>query len=404
MDAALKIPGTTNAWTMPIKNRIDMLTTGVRTPVGIKVLGDDLKEIERIGLSIERILANIPGTRSIYAERVFGGYFLDFDLKREALARHGLSVADAQMIVMNAIGGENVTTTVEGRERYPVNVRYARDFRSDVESLGRVLVTTSHGAHIPLREIADIVMRSGPAMIRNENGLRAGYVYVDVVDRDIGSYVNDAKKAVRDAVHLPTGYAISWSGQYENMERVAQRLWLVVPVTFFIVFALIYINTGSPVKTAIILLGAPFTLLGALWLLWLLGYNMSVAVWVGLIALAGVDAETGVIMFLYLDLAYDEARRKNQLQTFAQLKEAIVVGAAKRIRPKMMTVGTTFIGLLPIMWAATHETGADVMKRIAAPMVGGIFTSFAMELFVYPALYAVWKWNFEIKKDKQTNP
>ena len=400
MDAALKIPGTTNAWTMPIKNRIDMLTTGVRTPVGIKILGDDLQEIEKIGVALERALKDIDGTRSIYAERVSGGYFLDFDLKREELARYGLSVDDAQMIVMNAIGGENITTTVEGRERYPVNVRYARDFRGDVETLKRVLVTTPQGAHIPLDEIADIVMRSGPAMIRNENGLRAGYVYVDVAGRDIGSYVTQAKQAVREHVTLPTGYAILWSGQYENMQRVKERLWVVVPIVFFIIFLLLYINTKSLIKTGIVLLAVPFSLIGALWLLWILGYNMSIAVWVGLIALAGVDAETGVIMLLYLDLAYDEAKRKNLLQNFAQLKEAIVHGAARRIRPKLMTVGTMFMGLLPIMWAASWESGADVMKRIAAPMVGGIFTSFIMELLVYPAIYAVWKWNFKMKKEE----
>ncbi len=400
MDQALKIPGTTNAWTMPIKNRIDMLTTGVRTPIGIKIFGSDFKKIEAIGIELERILKEIPGTRSIYAERVAGGYFLDFELKRDQLARYGLSVEEAQMIVMSAIGGENITTTVEGRERYPVNVRYPRELRDDVDNLKRVLVPTPLGQHIPLIQIADIVLRYGPAMIRDENGLLAGYVYVDMTGRDIGSYVTEAKKIVSEKLKLPTGYALTWSGQYEYMERVKSRLMVVVPLTFFIIFFLLYINTKSLVKTGIVFLAVPFSLVGALWLLWVLGYNLSIAVWVGLIALAGVDAETGVIMLLYLDLAYEEARRKGAMRDFSDLKEAIVHGAVKRIRPKLMTVGTTFVGLLPIMWSASWETGADVMKRIAAPMVGGIFTSFIMELLVYPAIYAVWKWNYEVRKQQ----
>jgi Cu(I)/Ag(I) efflux system membrane protein CusA/SilA len=400
MDQALKIPGTTNAWTMPIKNRIDMLTTGVRTPIGIKIFGSDLKKIEELGTHLEMILKEIPGTRSIYAERVAGGYFLDFDLKREELARYGLTVEDAQMIIMSAIGGENVTTTVEGRERYPVNVRYARELRDDIEKLKRVLIPTPSGQHIPIIQIADIQLRTGPAMIRNENGLLAGYVYVDMTGRDVGGYVKEAKQAVLEKLRLPSGYALVWSGQYEYMERVAQRLLIVIPVTVFIIFFLLYLNTRSLVKTLIVFLAVPFSLIGALWLLWLLGYNMSIAVWVGMIALAGVDAETGVIMLLYLDLAYDEARRQRKMRTFADLQEAIVHGAVKRIRPKLMTVGTTFFGLLPIMWSAPWEAGADVMKRIAAPMVGGIFTSFMMELLVYPAIYAIWKWRFEMKEGK----
>jgi Cu(I)/Ag(I) efflux system membrane protein CusA/SilA len=400
MDAALKIPGTTNAWTMPIKNRIDMLTTGVRTPIGIKIFGDDLTTIERIGTDLERILQDLPGTRSIYAERVAGGYFVDFDLKREELARYGLSVADAQMIVMSAIGGENITTTVEGRERYPVNVRYARELRSDLDQLRRVLVPTPSGQHIPLAQIADIVLRSGPAMLRNENGLLAGYVYVDMAGRDVGRYVAEAKQAVREQLQLPPGYALTWSGQYEFMERVRERLSVVVPVTFFLIFFLLYFNTRSLAKTGIVLLAVPFSLIGAFWLLWVLGYNLSIAVWVGIIALAGVDAETGVIMLLYLDLAYEDAQRQGRLRTFADLEEAIVHGAVKRIRPKLMTVMTTFIGLLPIMWSASWETGADVMKRIAAPMVGGIFTSFILELVVYPAIYAIWKWRGEMRQGR----
>lgn len=391
MDQALKIPGTSNAWTMPVKNRIDMLTTGVRTPVGIKVLGSDIKMIEEIGIKIESELKNVDGTRSIFAERVSGGYFLDFDLKRDQLARYGLSVADAQMAVMSAIGGDNITTVIEGRERYPVNVRYPRDFRDDIESMKRVLVSAPSGAQIPLVQIADVVVRTGPAMIRNENGLLAGYVYVDVAGRDIGSYVKEAKRIVKDKIILPSGYGIIFSGQYENMQRVAEKMKVVIPMVLLGIILLMYFNTRSWVKTGIVMLAVPFSLVGALWLLWALGYNMSVAVWVGLIALAGVDAETGVIMLLYLDMAYDEAKKKNKLNNFAELKHAIIEGAAKRIRPKMMTVGTMFVGLLPILWAASWESGADVMKRIAAPMAGGIFTSFLMELLVYPAIYAVWK-------------
>ncbi|HEX9779875.1 MAG TPA: CusA/CzcA family heavy metal efflux RND transporter [bacterium] len=400
MDRALRIPGQTNAWTMPIKNRIDMLTTGVRTPIGIKIFGDDLAKIESVGIHLEMILKDIPGTRSVYAERVAGGYFVDFDIKRDALARYGLSVDDVQMVIMSAIGGENITTTIEGRERYPVNVRYAREFRDDLEQLRRVLVPTPRGQHIPLAQLADIRMLSGPAMLRNENGLLAGYVYVDVAGRDIGGYVTDAKRIVREQLALPEGYALVWSGQYEYMERVGRRLMLVVPMTLFLIFFLLYLNTRSLGKTLFVLLAVPFSLIGAFWLLWLLDYNMSIAVWVGIIALAGVDAETGVIMLLYLDLAYDDARRRGRLRTFSDLEEAIVHGAVKRIRPKLMTVGTTFIGLLPIMWAGSGEAGADVMKRIAAPMVGGILTSFILELVVYPAIYAVWKWRGEMRQGR----
>lgn len=400
MDRALKIPGTSNAWTMPIKNRIDMLTTGVRTPVGIKVSGSELGEVEKIGIQLEGILKDVAGTRSVYAERVSGGYFLDFDLKRDQLARYGLSIEDAQMAIMTAIGGENITTTVEGRERYPVNIRYPRELRDDVDHLKRVLVSTSSGANIPLAQIADIVLRTGPAMIRNENGMLSGYVYVDVAGRDVGGYVQDAKKAVADRLALPTGYALTWSGQYEFMERVRERLMMVVPMTLFVIFLLLYINTKSLVKTGLVFFALPFSLVGAFWLLWLLDYNLSVAVWVGLIALAGVDAETSVIMLMYMDLSYDEARRQGRLRNFEDLRRVVIDGAVKRIRPKMMTVATTFIGLLPIMWSASSAAGADVMKRIAAPMVGGIFTSFVLELFVYPAIYTVWKWNYDMKADK----
>jgi Cu(I)/Ag(I) efflux system membrane protein CusA/SilA len=396
MDAAVRFPGIPNIWTMPIKNRIDMLSTGIRTPIGIKVMGPDLKEIQRIGEQIEGILKNIKGSRNIYSERVAGGYFVDFVLNRKALARYGLSVADAEMVIMSAIGGENITTTIQGRERYPINVRYARDFRDNIHKLKRVLVPTPSGAQIPLAQLADIRVLEGPSMIRDENAMLAGYVYIDITGRDIGGYVHDAKKALEKKLTLPKGYYLVWSGQYENMQRVKERLKVVIPLTFFIIFFLLYMNTKSAVKTGIILLAVPFSLIGAVWLLYFLGYNVSIAVWVGMIALMGLDAETGVFMLLFLDLAYNERVREGKMKTYEDLKEAIIHGAVKRVRPKMMTVMAAFMGLLPIMWS--QGTGADMMKRIAAPMVGGLFTSFILELLVYPAVYSIWKWKFEMKE------
>jgi len=397
LDEALRLPGVSNIWTMPIKNRIDMLTTGVRSPVGVKIFGSDLKQIEELGAHLEKVLSEVPGTRSVFAERTTGGYFLDFHIKREALARYGLTVDDVQRVLLSAVGGEQVTTTVEGRERYPVNVRYLRDYRSDVGTLERVLVATPAGAQVPLAQLADIRLVSGPGMIRDENGRLSGYVYVDVAGRDLGGYVGDAKRAVQEKVAVPVGYELKWSGQYEYMERVYARLKLVVPITLFVVFLLLYFNTGSVVKTFLILLAVPFSAVGAVWLLYLLGYNMSIAVWVGLIALLGVDAETGVFMLLYLDLAYKDAREKGQMRSWDDLREAIVHGAVKRLRPKLMTVACMFFALLPIMWSV--GAGADVMKRIAAPLIGGIFTSFIMELIVYPPIYAIWKWNAEVKPE-----
>jgi Cu(I)/Ag(I) efflux system membrane protein CusA/SilA len=397
LNEAMQLPGVVNAWTMPIKARVDMLSTGVRTPVGIKILGSDLKKIEEIGQHIEMAIKDVPGTASAFAERTAGGYFLDFNLKREELARYGLTIGQAQMMITSAIGGENVTTTVEGRERYPVNVRYMRDYRSSVEHLERTLIATMDGAQIPLAQIADLKLVSGPGMIRDENGRLTGYVYVDVSDRDLGGYVADAKKAVMQHVEMPPGYTLVWSGQYEYMERVKERLFIVVPITLFIIFLLIYFNTKSTAKTLIIFLAVPFSAVGAVWLLYLLDYNMSIAVWVGLIALMGVDAETGVFMLLYLDLAYYARREKGLMKTKEHLREAIVEGAVKRLRPKFMTVAVMFMGLIPIMWST--GAGSDVMKRIAAPMVGGIFTSFIMELLVYPAIYEVWRWHFHVKKE-----
>ena len=389
MNEALSLPGVTNAWTMPIRNRIDMLTTGIRTPVGIKVLGPDLATIQHIGEQVEGALKDVPGTTSVFAERTVGGYFLDFDLHRDQLARYGLTVGDAQEVLMSAVGGDSVSTTVEGRERYPVNIRYLRDYRSNPASLQRVLVSTPSGAQVPIGELATLRLRTGPGMIRDEDGSLSGYVYVDVTGRDIGGYVRDAKAAVGRAVQIPPGYRLVWSGQYEYMQRVKDRLELVVPITLLIIFLLLYFNTGSGIKTCIILLAVPFSAIGAIWLLYLLHYNLSIAVWVGLIALLGVDAETAVFMLLYLDLAYHEALQRGHMRNWDDLRQAIITGAVKRLRPKVMTVSCMLFGLLPIMWSA--GSGADVMRRIAAPLIGGILTSFLMELVVYPPIFAIWK-------------
>src|SRR5947208_808830 len=398
MDQKLQIPGQTNAWTMPIKNRIDMLTTGIRTPVGIKIFGADLAEIERVGQHLEGILQKVPGTRSVYSERVAGGYFVDFDLNREAIARYGLRIGDVQNVIMTAIGGDNVSTTVEGRERYPINIRYPREMRDDVDKLARTLVsipnasgTMAGGAQIPLGQLATIKLAEGPSMIRDEDGRLSGYVYVDVdtEKRDIGGYVEEAKKAVDAELKLKPGYLLQWSGQYESMTRVKETMKVVLPLTLFIVFLLIYLNTKSFPKTAIVLLAVPFSAVGAIWLLYALGYNMSIGVWVGLIALLGLDAETGIFMLLYLDLAHDERVAAGTMRTRDDLNEAILHGAVQRVRPKVMTVACAFFGLVPIMWST--GAGADVLKRIAAPMIGGLFTSFLMELLIYPAIYLLWR-------------
>lgn len=389
MDQTIRFAGVTNAWTMPIKTRIDMLSTGIRTPVGIKILGSDLHEIEKTGLELETLLGDVQGTRSVFSERTAGGYFLDFVLRRNQLARYGLTIDDANNIIMTAIGGEEVTTTIEGRQRFSVNVRYAREFREDVDQLRRVLVPTMSGAQIPISAIADIQMVQGPSMIRNENGLLSGYVYVDVANRDIGTYVAEAKKAVRDHLSIPPGISLEWSGQYENMLAVRDRLKVVIPLTLFIIILLLFMNTGSFIKTGIVLLAVPFSAVGAVWLLWFLDYNMSTAVWAGLIALLGLDAETGVFMLLYLDMAYDERVKTGTMRTQEDLKQAVIYGSVRRIRPKVMMVATNFLGFLPILWAT--GTGSDVMKRITAPMAGGLFTSFILELLVYPAIYFIWK-------------
>lgn len=396
LNEATQLPGVVNAWTMPIKARVDMLTTGVRTPVGLKILGPDLNKIQEMGLHIEMVLKDVPGTTSAFAERTAGGYFLDFNLKREELARYGLTVDQANMVVMSAVGGENVTTTIEGRERYPVNVRYLRDYRSTIDRLNRTLVPVVNGAQIPIAQIADVKLLSGPGMIRDENGRLSGYVYVDISDSDVGGYVARAKKAISEKVKMPPGYTLVWSGQFEYMQRVAERLLIVVPITIFIIFLLLYFNTRALVPTLIVFLSIPFAAVGAIWLLYILNYNLSIAVWVGLIALLGVAAEMGVFVLLYLDLSYREMRAKGLMKTKEHLREAIINGSVMRLRPMFMTVAVDFIGLIPVMWAT--GTGSDVMKRIAAPLVAGMFTAFVMGLVVYPAIYAVWKWYAEVRK------
>src|SRR6185295_7190482 len=374
MDQALEVPGVANAWTMPIKGRTSMLTTGIRTPVGLKITAPDLAAIDAVGARVEAVLSQVRGTRSVFAERSGGGYFLDIDWKREELARFGLSMDEAQSLVQNAIGGENVTTTIEGRERYPVNVRYMPDFRSNIGDLARLPVPASGGRRqVPLAQLANISTTVGPSMIRNEDGLLTGYVYVDLADRDVRGYVEEARRVLDQRLQLPAGGAIAWSGQYEEMIRARERLFVVVPLTLLVIVVLLFLNTRSAVATALVLLAVPFSAIGAFWFLYLAGYNMSVGVWVGLIALLGVDAETGVFMLLYLDLAYAEAKREGRLRSLADLREAVMEGAVRRLRPKFMTMATMAMGLVPIMWST--GAGSDVMKRIAAPLVGGIITS-----------------------------
>ena len=389
MDAKLRIPGFPNIWWMPIQTRTEMITTGVRSPVGIKVLGPDLKTIEKIGLEIEQVLANVPGTKSAFAERLNEGYYLDLTVNRREAARYGLTVGDVQAVITSAIGGETVTTTVEGRERYPVNVRYKRELRDDPDRLKRVLIPTPSGAQIPLGQIAEMVITQGPPSIADEAGALAGLVSVAVSGRDLRGYVQDAQRAVRDRVTLPSGYRLIWTGQYEHLVRAEERLKLVVPVTIGIILLLLYLNFGSLAKSLIVLLSVPFAAIGAIWYLDYLGYNLSVAVWVGIIALAGVAAETGVVMLVYLDEAYERRVREGRMTTAQDLREAIMEGAVQRVRPKMMTVAAIMGGLLPIMW--TTGTGADVMKRIAAPMIGGMVSSTILTLIVIPVLYFIWK-------------
>jgi Cu(I)/Ag(I) efflux system membrane protein CusA/SilA len=379
---------------MPIKTRIDMLSTGIKTPVGIKVSGADLTRLQSIGEQIESVVRGVEGTLSVYAERVVGGNYVNFTIDREEIARYGLALGDVQDVIASAIGGMNVSTTVEGLERYPINLRYPRELRDNLDLLKEILVPTPMGQHIPLGQLARLEVTKGPPGIKSENSRPNTWIYVDIRNIDVGTYVARAQQAVKDAmakgeIDLPPGYNIVWSGQYEYMQRAERRLLVVVPITLLIIVLIIYLNTRSIFETFIVLLAVPFSLVGAIWLIWLLDYNMSIAVWVGIIALAGLDAETGVVMLLYLNVAYEDWKRKGTLKTLGDLREAIYHGAVQRVRPKAMTVSVILAGLMPIMWS--HGTGADVMKRIAVPMVGGVITSFIMELLVYPAIYFVWR-------------
>ena len=394
LDKAVAMPGISNAWTMPIKARTDMLSTGIRTPIGIKVFGKDLDEMERLAKEIETVVKQVPGTTSAFAERITGGFYLNIEPDRAALARYGLAVGDLQDVIATALGGEMVTTTVEGRERFGVSVRYPRELRSDPQLIAStVLVPTMDGAMIPLGQVAKVSVGKGSPGIRTENALLSAYIYVDIRDRDIGSYVADARKAVNEKVKFPPGYYIAWSGQFEYLERAAERLKVVVPLTLLLIFLLLYLNFRRLTETLIVMLSVPFALVGGIWLMWWLDYNMSVAVAVGFIALAGVAAETGVIMLIYLDHAWTAAQarraREHAVPTTADLYDAVMEGAVERVRPKMMTVVAIMAGLLPIMWGT--GTGSEVMSRIAAPMVGGMISSTVLTLAVIPAIYALVK-------------
>ena len=394
LNAAVQIPGLNNAWTMPIKTRIDMLATGIKTPVGIKVAGPDLAELERVASEIEAVVKAVPGTLSAFAERTMGGNYIRFDIDREAIARYGLRIADVQDVLEVALGGMPLTTTVEGLERYAVTLRYSRDFRRNLDSLREIVVPTSSGAQIPLGQLAKIETVHAPMGVKSEAAIPNAWIYVDVKGVDLGTYVQTAIHAVNEAVakgtiKLPSGYSIYWSGQYEYMLRAQQRLMIVVPLTLLLIILIIYLNTRSAVKTAIVMLAVPFSLVGAVGILAILHYNLSVAVWVGIIALAGLDAETGVVMLLYLDLAFDDWKSRGLMRNPADLRDAIYHGAVKRVRPKAMTACVIIAGLAPILWS--HGAGADVMKRIATPMVGGVITSTIMELLVYPAIYFLWR-------------
>lgn len=397
MNEKLSFLGMPNIWTMPIKNRIDMLSTGIRSAIGLKIFGPDLKTIQTIGQTIEKELKTLDGTRTVVAERIAGGTFLDVDFDREKLKIYGLSLKDAQDQAMASVGGENVSQILADRERYPIQVRLAPAFRQEEGAIQRVLITTPTGAQIPLKEIAQVHFRTGPSMIRDENAQLVGYVYVDIdpAKVDVGTYVERAKELLSSRVSIPNGYLVAWSGQFENMERVKERLKIVIPITLLLIIFLLFLNTRSWIKTAIVLLAVPFSLIGAVWLLVFLGYNLSIAAWVGMIALLGLDAETGVFMLMYLDLAFDDRVRLGNMNSLDDLRAAVVEGAVHRVRPKLMTVAALFMGLIPIMWSV--GAGADVMKRIAAPMIGGLFTSFLLELLIYPVVFYLWKARTEFK-------
>ena len=404
MDKALQFPGVSNAWTMPIRGRIDMLATGIRTPVGVKVYGNDLTEMEKIARQVETVLKTVPGTSSAYAERVIGGYYLDIVPDREALGRYGLTIGDVQDVIATALGGETVTTTVEGRERYGVTIRYPRDLRSNPQAIATdVQVPLPGGGTVPLGEVAKVQLTRGATTIRTENGQLATYIYVDINGRDLGGYVADAQKAVAASVKLPPGYSVGWSGQYESLERAEARMKIVVPVTLLIIFLLLYLNFRALTETLIVMLSLPFALVGGVWLMWWLGFNMSIAVAVGFIALAGVAAETGVVMLIYLDQAMAEVKaeraREGRPFTRADLQEAIMLGAVERVRPKMMTVVAIMAGLVPILWST--GAGSEVMQRIAVPMIGGMISSTILTLVVIPAIYGLIKgWRLPVKAEQ----
>ncbi|MFI5354587.1 MAG: efflux RND transporter permease subunit [Desulfobaccales bacterium] len=400
MDDAVKFPGLANSWGYPIKIRIDMLSTGIKTPVGLKFLGPDLDVLNRLAVESEGILKKVPGTTSAFAERVTGGYYLDFEIKRQEAARYGLTVGDVQEIISSAMGGENVTQTVEGLERYPVNLRYFQDYRQNLPALRRLLIPTPDGSQVPVEQVADIKVHQGPDMIKSEGSRRSAWVFVDIANIDVGTYVQKAKEALAAHLKMPAGYSLIWSGQFEYMEAAAKRLRVIIPLTLVLVFLLIYLNTQSLIKVGIIMLAVPFSLLGAIWLLYILGYNLSVGVFVGMLALAGLDAETGVLMLLYLDIAHDRWKTEGRLKTEADLHDAIEYGAVMRVRPKHMTILANLLGLLPIMWAT--GTGSEVAKRIAAPMVGGVATSYLLELLIYPAIYLLWKRHTDFKRRKMS--
>jgi Cu(I)/Ag(I) efflux system membrane protein CusA/SilA len=389
LDAAIQFPGLTNAWTMPIKTRIDMLSTGIKTPVGIKLMGADLEVLSDLGQKIAVVVQTVPGTQSVFSDKTVGGNFLDYHIKREEAARYGLTVGDVQDVIMSAIGGMNVTQTVEGLERYPINVRYSRELRDNLNSLQRVLIPTPSGAQIPLSYVADSEIVKGPPVVKSENARKTSWLYVDIRDIDVGTYVKNAQKVVNEQIDFPEGYSIVWSGQYEYMVRAQQRLRIVIPITLLIIFLLLYFNFKNVQESIIVMLSLPFSLIGGIWFLYLLDYNFSVAVGVGFIALAGVAAETGVVMLIYLDHAYKDRLMEGKMRSLKDLYDAIIVGAVERVRPKMMTVTAIMAGLLPILWG--HGTGSQVMKRIAAPMVGGMVTSTILTLVVIPAIYYLWK-------------
>ncbi len=389
LDAAIQFPGLTNAWTMPIKTRIDMLSTGIKTPVGIKLMGPDLATLSELGQKVAAVIRGVNGTLSVFSDKTVGGNYLDYTIKREEAARYGLTVGDVQDVIMSAVGGMNVTQTVEGLERYPVNVRYFRELRDNLVDLNRVLIPTPTGAQIPLSYVADVNIKKGPPVIKSENARKTAWLYVDIRDIDVGTYVQNAMKAVEEQVDFPEGYSIVWSGQYEYMQRAQQRLRIVIPVTLLIIFLLLYFNFKNIQESLIVMLSLPFSLVGGIWLLYLLDYNFSVAVGVGFIALAGVAAETGVVMLIYLDHAYKDRVLTGKMRSLKDLYDAIIEGAVERVRPKMMTVTAIMAGLLPIMWG--HGTGSEVMRRIAAPMVGGMITSTILTLVVIPAIYYLWK-------------